>query len=492
MADKKAQIEIGLEGADQVKENANKVKSSFDGIGNSLVGLAKKTTEVTNAILGIKPPDLVDATEKTRQWELTITRAALSVGLSADKLKEKFDKINLGYKSEELVSAFSEISKATGDPKGALEDLGEATKYAANTGKQSLSEVIPTVIALRKELNVPAGKLGDSLAYIKKAADDAKVPLQTVESQLIENSHAFSKFEVSTEAGRRRLIDLQVAANKGLNPTQASSAVSGILGAFSGNAQNIGKYLGHSIFNDKGEINLSATEEVKNRVSQTRDNEARLRVYTNLFGGDRRTALLFDKLNFRGLGANLSPAPAIKDEFLETPAGKIQTAAEIQEKNNREGGLFKPLVKLSRGVETSRAESIVDEEKKGDRTTLKVEQGIHILGQLADKVGTSTIAGKALNVLDAAVGFGYNTYRYEEQYNKERNEEYYGPGGGREKFLKESIAHPYGGLDVEAAKEELKALQQQTDLLKKLVENTNPTSGVQNQEVTRRPSTGAQ
>ncbi|MFO0578701.1 MAG: hypothetical protein U1A78_32260 [Polyangia bacterium] len=293
---KEAKIFLGVEGTSQARSNVMGVQGAFGALVKTLENVKKLGIETAKAITDIKPLDPRRAVQSAEQTRYSIQRLAIDAGASVDSLTKKFDSIGeqLGISTQEVTGLAGELSRMTLDPKGSVEAL-QALGVEANNTNRSLSEMTQIGASLHNDLRVPLQDVGEELVRINRIAKEAGTTGggKGLQQLLAGLGPELSKFDTATDSARQRLEAL-VALLAGKLPHQQGMAAAGsVLGALSGNAAQIGRYLGRDVHTAEGGIDPSAIFSLWDKVRKTRGEAAQLRVLTKLFGGDRRAALNF-------------------------------------------------------------------------------------------------------------------------------------------------------------------------------------------------------
>lgn len=302
MADKEAKIFLGVEGTSQAITSLKNVAGAFAGIAHEAVGLIRFAKDATNAIANIKPFSPTAATNEAEKYRDVVTRIGVAAGYTADQLgglQDRFAIIgqHIGQTAEEVAAVTEEYGRAIGSTKEAIEGV-EDLGIASNNSNRSLRDLVKIGAALRNELGVPARLVGDELRRIGQLADKVgTVGGRTVLAERIAQlGPTLRKYDASTPDRARQLEAFVAALGGQLPPEQATLAAEGALSALASNPQQIGRYLGKDVLKS-GRIDLQALFTLGERVRKSRGQASYLRIFTQLFGGNRLAAEAFGQLD---------------------------------------------------------------------------------------------------------------------------------------------------------------------------------------------------
>lgn len=372
MADKEAKIFLGVEGAGQAKSNIAGVKGAFGELLTVLGNVKKLGVDTAKAITDIKPFDPRRAIQGAEEARLSIQRLAIDANIPLESLTKRFDGLSekLGISQDEVIGLASELSRLTLDPKGSIEAL-QSLGVEANNTNRSLHEMVQIGAELHNGLGVPLEGVGRELQFINRVAGEVGTNgggkgLQQLITSLAQD---LSKFDTATESARHRVEAFVALAGGKLPHPQAVRAAGSVLGALSGNAQQIGRYLGHDIHTESGGIDVSAYFELQKKIQSTRGREAQLRVLTTLFGGDRRAALNFQSIgNLRAvedLVTGREEAATARKFGITTPGVAAYDLNNITDKQHRRvlEGALGPEDKLAK---TAAGEALTIEQERAN------------------------------------------------------------------------------------------------------------------------------
>lgn len=298
---KEAKIFLGVEGASQARSNVASVQGAFGLLLKTLENVKKLGLDTARAITDIKPFDPRRAVQNAEVMRYSVQRLAIDAGASVESLTKRFDQIGekLGISTQEVTHLAGELGRMTLDPAGSVEAL-QALGVEANNTNRSLSEMVSIGASLHNDLRVPLEEVGKELFQINRIAKEAGTTGggKGLQQLLAGLGPEIAKFDTSTGHARARLEAFVALAAGKLPHQQGMAAAGSVLGALSGNAQQIGRYVGRDPFTAEGGIDPSVLFTLWEKIQKTRGKESQLRVMTQLFNGDRRAAL-----NFLGIGS---------------------------------------------------------------------------------------------------------------------------------------------------------------------------------------------
>lgn len=375
MADKKAKIEIGLEGANEVVEGASKILSSFTLMGVGLATVALKAKEVVdglNKIKGIKPDvDISESVNKFRTFQEGLDVLQRQTGLKVDIIKKKLESVNLstGIKLPELATSVSAFGEKTGDFQGALDSLQQRAVHANNLA-ESLKDADESAIALTRDLNVPVKELGKTYQLIKDIAKENQISPRILEQQITAASPILRRFDTTTEEKRREALTLVADINRDVDPRRAQERLEALTAGLTNNVQGLLTYdrlhgnKFHPIDQDTHRLNLEGLAEIQSYIRSRGNRKAQEQIAASVTG-NIETASAFLDFNFANIKRNA--ARKVEEEKPVESFGIAKAKAEAAEESyDRERGLLTTLF----GEEGTKAQQRLNREASQRERTL--------------------------------------------------------------------------------------------------------------------------
>lgn len=347
MAKEKAEVEVGLDGADQVVQKVGLIESAFQLAGKAIdsnVGGALKSVGsglVSIAAGGIRAAgifqtiDLGKGVDSVKTLDKLTAQLGQTSGQSASQIKSLFETTEKrgGASAVALAQVAKSIASVTYDSKDATESVGALADVAQSLGRDVQDE-IPLGIALRnagitaKELPGALGKIVDIAARLKTVGGPQAL-LDTVAALDTQLAH------VSKEGdGVNRTIALIATATKGLNPQKAKEVGAQLLDDLRANAPAVERTIGRKIIDENGDLKDPAqiyADLAKRRQNIHGSTDAQRRVLINSYGPALGTALQrtsfadVDQLN--SLAKDTGAVSAGAQAYRNTDAGKRNVAA---------------------------------------------------------------------------------------------------------------------------------------------------------------------
>lgn len=351
MADKKAKIEIGLEGANEVAEGASKILSSFTLMGVGLATAALKVKEVSdglNKLKGIKPDvDISESVNKFRTFQEGLDVLQRQTGLKVDVIKKKLESVNLstGIKLPELATSVSTFGEKTGDFQGSLDSLQQRAIHANNLA-ESLKEADEIGITLVRDLNVPPSALGKELQFIRDLAKDVGLAPKVLEQQIVAAGPILGRFDTTTEAKRREALTLVADINKGVDPRGAQERLEALTSGLTNNVQGLLTYdrlhgnKFHPIDPKTHRLSFEGLGEIQTYIKNTfKGNRRAQEQVAASFTGSIETAAAFLDFNFANIKRNANKKVEEEKPVESFGISKAKTEA-AEEAYDREKGVL--------------------------------------------------------------------------------------------------------------------------------------------------------
>lgn len=354
MSDKNAKIQVGLEGADQVKEQAKKVESAFDAIGSTLADLSKKASNAQSSILGIKDTPLTQTIDDVKSLDAAYTKLALETGRSIAEIRRANNDLakSFGVPQEQLVKQQIEVGRYTGNYKAAIDTQKQYITYAQNTGRKP-EEVSIFQESLIKDYGITTSKeTTNFLAALRKEAKEKEIPLPTLERS-ITNAGPQARY-IQKSGGPAGVLDVITKANEQFkNPDIANDVVNSYFGLIRSRFQDIERFLPGGLKNIKkdvgpnGELSPELAQTLVDKISKgIPEPNRRLSVLTSLFGGNPAAAQF--ALNYRLPSKKSFPeAPEEENLYVNTPTGLAERRKIIEKENERSSAIAREVTRAN-------------------------------------------------------------------------------------------------------------------------------------------------
>jgi len=414
MADKKAKIEIGIDGVNEVVEGFQKVLSSatFLGVGlTTIVAGVKQLNDELRKLNGIQN-DISRGETLQKQFELRdsvdLINRRSGGQLPISYLNSKLSNLSLttGFKPEEVGKAALDLGDATGHYKEAAEATEFVAKHAKNLGI-TLQEAGAGAKIFTNVLKVPEKELGSFYTQLSESAKKAGISPLLFERQLVQNADNLKGYSFKTTEDRQRALDLQVEFNKRANPQRAADEYGKALGIIKGSQNQIQRFeFNHGkkfdIYDEDGNIRLEALGKLIDYIRKKAGGKPGVAeaMLTNLIGDRHGAKTLLGIADYSKLGkggkAEYPPEPFTAGD---SPAVQAEIRQRAEEAYQREIG-------WTGQFSTSGRDEDLDERKKTQEARnriisrlspeqkLKFIQGQNIdTGLIAQAVQTITAGG---------------------------------------------------------------------------------------------------
>jgi len=353
MADKKAKIEIGIDGVNEVVEGFQKVLSSatFLGVGlTTIVAGVKQLNDELRKLNGIQN-DISRGETLQKQFELRdsvdLINRRSGGQLPISYLNSKLSNLSLttGFKPEEVGKAALDLGDATGHYKEAAEATEFVAKHAKNLGI-TLQEAGAGAKIFTNVLKVPEKELGSFYTQLSESAKKAGISPLLLERQIVQNADNLKGYSFKTTEDRQRALDLQVEFNKRANPQRATEEYGKALGIIKGSQNQIQRFeFNHGkkfdIYDEDGNIRLEALGKLIDYIRKKAGGKPGVAeaMLTNLIGDRHGAKTLLGIADYSKLGkggkAEYPPEPFTAGE---SPAVQSEITERAQEKYLREQG----------------------------------------------------------------------------------------------------------------------------------------------------------
>lgn len=349
MADKKAKIEIGIDGVNEVVEGFQKVLSSatFLGLGlATIVAGVKQLNDEFRKLKGIhEDVSLLESSKKRIEFRDSVDLINRRSGgqLPISYLNSKLSNVSLatGFKPDDIGKTALDLGDATGRYKEAAEATEFVAKHAKNLGI-TLQEAGVGAKTFVNVLKVPEKELGNFYTQLSESAKKAGISPLLIERQIVQNADNLKGYSFKTTEDRQAALDLQVQFNKRANPQQAADEYGKALGITKGSQQQIQRYeFNHGkefdLFDEDGNIKLGSLGRLVGHIRKKAKGNKEIEEST-LAGviGDRHAAKTLLGIDYSKLGqegkAEYPPEPFTAVESPTVQAEKVERAEELYDR----------------------------------------------------------------------------------------------------------------------------------------------------------------
>lgn len=349
MADKKAKIEIGIDGVNDVVEGFQKVLSSatFLSLGlTTIVAGVKQLNDEFRKLKGIhEDVSLLESSKKRIEFRDSVDLINRRSGgqLPISYLNSKLSNVSLatGFKTDDVGKAALDLGDATGHYKEAAEATEFVAKHAKNLGI-TLQEAGAGAKVFTNILKVPEKELGNFYTQLSESAKKAGISPLLFERQIVQNADNLKGYSFKTTEDRQRALDLQVEFNKRANPQQAADEYGKALGIIKGSQNQIQRFeFNHGkkfdIYDEDGNIKLGSLGKLIDYIRKKAGGKPGVEeaILTNLIG-DRHAAktllgIAYPKLGQEGK-TEYPPEPFTAVESPTVQAEKVERAEELYDR----------------------------------------------------------------------------------------------------------------------------------------------------------------